>query len=272
MQKIKWLALVGVLALAGVLLGATVLPALAQGGVPWQRQDNGYGYGMMGWHNGNRAPFQYDRGTNGNAPTPYNNWHNPNMMGGQPGAYCSGMGSGAPYLDNAPAGEPITMQEAIEIAEQATQEFGSDYQLAEVMQFEVNFYAQIVERESGIGVQEILIDPYSGAVRPEQGPNMMWNTEFGHMNYGRNMHDWNQQPAGEMTVTPQQAAQLAQTYLDQYQPGTLLGDELTQFYGYYTLHTLQDGQIAGMLSVNGYSGQVWYHHWHGAFIAMEHGE
>jgi len=28
----------------------------------------------------------------------------------------------------------------------------------------------------------------------------------------------------------------------------------------------QDGKVIGMLSVNGTSGQVWYHTWHGAFV------
>jgi len=37
---------------------------------------------------------------------------------------------------------------------------------------------------------------------------------------------------------------------------------------YYTLHVLNDGQIEGMLSVNGYRGQVWYHSWHGQFVNM----
>ena len=32
---------------------------------------------------------------------------------------------------------------------------------------------------------------------------------------------------------------------------------------------MKDGQVFGMLSVNGYSGEVWYHNWHGAFIEME---
>ena len=45
--------------------------------------------------------------------------------------------------------------------------------------------------------------------------------------------------------------------------------ETDAFYGYYNLHTLRDGQIEGMLSVNGYRGGVWYHDWHGPFIGME---
>jgi len=39
------------------------------------------------------------------------------------------------------------------------------------------------------------------------------------------------------------------------------------FPGYYTLHITKDGQISGMLSVNAFTGQVWYHTWHGTFVA-----
>ena len=31
---------------------------------------------------------------------------------------------------------------------------------------------------------------------------------------------------------------------------------------------LKDGEIEGMLSVHGSSGDVWYHSWHGDFVAM----
>lgn len=68
-----------------------------------------------------------------------------------------------------------------------------------------------------------------------------------------------------MPVTAQQAQQIAQQYLDQYFPGTTTEDANT-FYGYYTIHTLQGEKVSGMLSVNGYSGSVWYHTWHGTFV------
>ena len=45
-------------------------------------------------------------------------------------------------------------------------------------------------------------------------------------------------------------------------------DEIAPFYGYYTIELEKDGQIVGMLSVNGYDGQVFYHTWHGVFIEM----
>jgi len=46
-------------------------------------------------------------------------------------------------------------------------------------------------------------------------------------------------------------------------------DEAEAFYGYYTVHVLTNGEVSGMLSVNGATGRVWFHTWHGAFIGMQ---
>jgi hypothetical protein len=71
-----------------------------------------------------------------------------------------------------------------------------------------------------------------------------------------------------MPVNAERATEIADDYLSRVSPGTRAG-EAERFYGYYTLHTEKDGEITGMLSVNGYSGEVWYHSWHGPFLAME---
>jgi hypothetical protein len=68
-----------------------------------------------------------------------------------------------------------------------------------------------------------------------------------------------------MTVTAEQAKADAQQYLSANYPGTAVGDVET-FYGYYHVNVLQNGQTYGMLSVNGYTRQVWYHTWHGSFV------
>lgn len=69
-----------------------------------------------------------------------------------------------------------------------------------------------------------------------------------------------------MTVTPEQAVEYAQQYLDISYKGATAATDPMQFYGYYTLDFEKDGQIIGMLSVNGYNGQTFLHTWHGAFI------
>jgi len=69
-----------------------------------------------------------------------------------------------------------------------------------------------------------------------------------------------------MTVTPEQAIEYVQKYLDANISGAVAATDPMQFYGYYTLDFEKDGKVAGMLSVNGYSGQVFLHTWHGTFI------
>jgi hypothetical protein len=148
------------------------------------------------------------------------------------------------------------------------------------MIFDNHAYAQIVEKDTGTGVLELLVDPTTKAVYPEMGPAMMWNQKYGMMSgYGRYgmmggmMGGFNApgQPdtaLPEMTVTPEQAVAAAQTYLDTYFAAANLTamDHVNTFYGYYTLHLQRDGQTVGMLGVNGYTGAVWPHTWHGRFL------
>ena len=118
------------------------------------------------------------------------------------------------------------------------------------------------------------MDPASKVVFPEYGPNMMWNLKYGHMGrlggmmggmMGRSQNNSNLVDA-TMSVTPQEALQAAQNYLDQEFPGYKTAEDADPFYGYYTIDILKDGQITGMLSVHGFSGEVFYHSWHGTFI------
>jgi hypothetical protein len=73
-------------------------------------------------------------------------------------------------------------------------------------------------------------------------------------------------PSAQPTVTADQAQQIAQQWLDGYQPSSAT-ETPDPFYGYYTLHITKAGQITGMLSVNAYTGQAWFHTWHGNFVA-----
>jgi hypothetical protein len=183
--------------------------------------------------------------------------------GGCPGM--GGWGYGQPTT-----GSRLTLDQAAEVVEEYLTSYGdSDLALSEVMEFAQNFYAEVQEQSTGINAFELLIDPYTGVIHPEPGPNMMWNTKYGHM--GSRWSYGSQSPTAEMAVSAEQAQEFAQQYLDTYLPGTSADAEAEPFHGYYTLHVLQDGQIVGMLSVNGFTGQVWYHNWHGEFIGMTEG-
>ena len=118
---------------------------------------------------------------------------------------------------------------------------------------------------------EVLVDPVTQRVYPEPGPNMMWNLKYGQRANGGMMGyraSANTTPTADMPVTPAKARQLAQQFLDRNYPGLQVAAEADPFYGYYTLHTLKDGEVVGMLSVNGYTGQIFLHSWHGKFVTM----
>ena len=162
-------------------------------------------------------------------------------------------------------GTRISLDQASEAARQFVATSNNpDLKVAEVLEFQFNFYAAVKEQSTGVNAFELLIDPYSSFVAPEMGPNMMWNTKYGHM-----AQWWGQAqtPTATMAIDAQKAQQAAQQFLDAYAPGTTTGAP-DAFYGYYTLEVMKDGKVTGMLSVNGTTGQVWYHMWHGDFIRM----
>src|SRR4030067_1263921 len=90
------------------------------------------------------------------------------------------------------------------------------------MEFSDNFYTEVEEQSTGIHAFELLIDRYTGAVYPEPGPNMMWNTRYGHM--GGMMGGWRGRQAGPMSVTPERARDIAQGWMDKF----LLGASAAQ--------------------------------------------
>jgi len=176
----------------------------------------------------------------------------------------SGMiGPGGPYRAG---GTRITMDQAVAIVNSYLKDRSDpDLQAAELLELSNNFYVGFKEKSTGIYAFESLIDPYTGDLYSEPGPNMMWNAKYGMMT---GMMWGNRNISIPMTVSEDQAKKNAQDYLDRYLPGSKVGGA-DRFYGYYTVEVLKDNQIYSMLSVNGYTGQVWYHFWHGPFVAVK---
>ncbi|NJD75731.1 MAG: hypothetical protein FIB08_01360 [Candidatus Methanoperedens sp.] len=185
------------------------------------------------------------------------------MMGGSGGMMGSMMqmmggnmlvSGGIPYNSN---GSLVRLEQARDIANRyLASQNNPDFELVDVEEWEFNFYADYKEKSTGTKAFQMLIDKYSGIVSPEMGPNMMWNTKYGMMGT---------QASGAMTLTKEQAMASAQQFLDSRLPGTKAEDS-GLFYGYYHFDVKKDNKMYGMLDVNGYSGQVWYHTWHGNFI------
>ena len=230
----------------------------------WNNNGSRMGPGMM---NGG--------GWQGNTPANQQNWSmGPGMMGGWNNSSSQGnrgVGSGmmgrgmmGNWNGNAYTGQRLTIDQAITTAKQYVANYGQGLAVAEIMEFSNNFYVSVKETATGRGAFELLVDPSSGSIYPEMGPNMMWNTKYGMMG------GWmGGSYSGDNTVTIDQAIQKGQQYLDAHQSGAVLQSDGTSFYGHYTFDFKVNDQVAGMLSVNGFDGSVWVHTWHGQFIAEQ---
>lgn len=243
-NTVKWFAIVSGAILVGVILAG----AIFYGG-NWQ------GNGSLGTTRETASTYGYSQ----------------NVVEG----YSPGMTMGWVYSGSQSNEKPLTLEQAWEAAEVYIAN-DPNLEISEIMAFTNNYYAQAREKDSGRYALELLIDPYTGAIYPEMGPNMMWNTRYGHLGnmrggmrgmMGGGYYFPSQAEEAEMTVSPEEAVNAAQSYLDRVYPGAT-AVEPAAFYGYYTLHVLQDGATIGMLSVHGTTGQVWYHNWHGDLIGM----
>lgn len=216
-----------------------------------------------------------------------NQAYGPNMMNGRGPSMMGGNGGNMMNGYNNTNLTPLTVDQAKAAAEKYLANLNnSDLHIAEVMIFDNNAYVVVKEISTDNGAFELLVDPTSQIAYPEHGPNMVWNLKYGGLNHenmmgnggmmgmmgGNNgmMNGWDSTTplniTAELTVTPEQAIAYAQKYLDTNISGATAATDPIQFYGYYTLDFEKDGKIIGMLSVNGYSGQVFLHTWHGSFI------
>jgi hypothetical protein len=172
--------------------------------------------------------------------------------------------------------EPLTATQARQAVEVFIASLGqSGLRVGEVILLENHAYAVVEKADTGSGAFEVIVDPQSRAAHLEFGPAMMWNTEFGMGAMTRGMGMAGHMPGLTQTdpsvppsVTAEHAAQVAQTFLTQTHAGAQLG-EVISFPGYYTIHYEVDGTFAGMFSVNAYTGQVWEHVWHGAWVESD---
>ena len=212
--------------------------------------------GMMGGNYG--APYGGDNSSNDLAGPGYGY----GMMGG---GY--GMMGGGPFGGTQVFRPPMSIDEARAQADKYLSFWNDpDLEVSEIMEFSNHFYVSFREKGTKTGAFEMLMDKYSGAMRPEPGPDMMWNLKYGMMSRGGAASV----ASGEvMPLALAEADADAQKYLDSFGSALKAEDGGDKFYGYYTIHVLNGGKIVGMLGVNGFTGQVWYHGWHGDFIGMK---
>jgi hypothetical protein len=166
------------------------------------------------------------------------------MMGNSAG---NGMMGGRVWL--AGNGTPVTTIAAAR-ARAAEAAGTAGLRPGEVMKFSLNFYVELKDA-TGASTAEVLVDPAGGAVVTEYGPAMMWTSQ-----------------SGAAAIPTDRAITIANQWLQASAPNETVGST-DLFPGHYTMDTVSGGNTVGMLSVNANTGAVWYHTWHGTFIAKE---
>ena len=146
-------------------------------------------------------------------------------------------------------GVPVTTISAAR-ARAAAAASPSGLHTGEVMQFSESFYVEL-KNASGASAAEVLVEPATGAVFTEYGPAMMWATG-----------------TAPYAISADRATSLANAWLWTNAPGQTVGTT-DAFPGHYTMDMVSGGNTVGMLSVNATTGAVWFHTWHGTFIAKE---
>jgi hypothetical protein len=202
------------------------------------------------------------------------NNQNPSNMGSMSGMML--ISGGQAYRHD---GTMLTIEDATALATGFMNSLGnSALALDEVEDWEFNYYVVVKEASpSQYKAFQLIIDKWSGQIMPEPGPNMMWNQKYGgmmntmtggmpgHMNRrDRKITD----PA--FTTTPEAATTAANQFLKQrFARSLAVAGTPDVFFGYYNFDVsdIASGSKYGMLSVNGTTGQVWYHTWHGGFVA-----
>jgi len=149
-------------------------------------------------------------------------------------------------------------------------------EINEIIVFDNQAYARIIEKDTGIGTFELIVDPSTLFVYHTQGPNIMWNMKYGSLRGGGigesvmvdgvlsitgTYQEAARNPANNlyvdgvnMPIDRENAFLIAEDYLASNEEGLYVEDSAKEFYGYYTFHTMKNGTLFGLLSVNEYTG------------------
>lgn len=247
------------------------------------------------------------------------------MNSSQNGNYSQGGMMGGAYGQNSNlsnnTGDKLDLSVLKQNVEHYISNYNEDLMIGDIFIYEdTDYYFSIMEKGTSKGAMELLVNPYTGTVYQEFGPNMMWNLKYGMMgtgnmmglgnssyfgnmmgngnssNFGTMMGLGNNSYAGNMmgfsnrwanmqsygfsnnlldeknlstdsTLTLEEAKVLAEKYIaSNYSSEYSIENDAHAFYGYYTFHLDKNDSAAGMLSVNGLTGAVWFHTWHGTII------
>ena len=228
------------------------------------------GYNMMGYSSDNSFNNGYGHmgGMMGGYSNDGNYGNGFGHMGGMMGSY--GWGGNQEF----DASDIKPLDDLKDNVMKYLENFDSEFEIEDIFVYSnSDYYFSVVEEDTGRGAMELLVNPVTGYVYPEHGPNMMWNTEYGmHGSNGYGMMGmmggfFNEYDEDE-AMKVEDALEKANEYLNEFDVDLVAEEGGHAFYGYYTFHVNKGEELKGMMSVNAFTGDVWYHNWHGNLVEV----
>ena len=170
-------------------------------------------------------------------------------MGGVGGMISGMMGNTMAYgyLDNL---TPVTTEQEARTAIQGFIDLAySDLAISELWEYGGVYKAEL-SGTNGAKAFDLIVDKLTGAVSPEMGMAMMLNATYGRGLYRMTSF------GTSLTLTAQQATDLAQTFVDKNALGYTL-DAPETYPGYYKFHSTTGTGFGMDIMVNGYNGRIW---------------
>ncbi|HEX7555768.1 MAG TPA: hypothetical protein VF338_04020 [Leptolinea sp.] len=155
------------------------------------------------------------------------------------------------------SGPRLSMDAIASMAQNFSAQYKTGIEIVQIIETTKYFYISFRETASGVGAFELLANPVTGQMGIENGPSQFWNTKYGVWGSGKSITNG---------ISSAQAQNIAFQYLKSNDPLVNLDPEPIAFYGYYSFTERLGDKITGVLSVNGYSGEVEPHTWLGNIL------
>jgi hypothetical protein len=139
----------------------------------------------------------------------------------------------------------------------------SSLQISELWEYGTVYKAELSDT-TGAMAFDLVADKFTGVVMPEMGMSMMLNASYGKGMYKTSAF------GRKLTVTPAQATDNAQTFINNNGLGYTLLGSAEAYPGYYKFHTTSGGAFGPDIMVDGYNGQIWMNTLYGLPIAQIH--
>jgi hypothetical protein len=159
--------------------------------------------------------------------------------------------------DKQSSGTHLSMDEIRKVGEEFVKQYKTDVELIRIIETSKYFYIVFQEKTTGTGAFELLADPITGKMGFETGPSQLWNTKYGMWGSGSSMING---------IPLNQALNNAAQFSKKEDPSTSVSPDPISFNGYYSFLTFQNGKINGVVSVNGFTGEVQPHSWLGKVL------